>query len=63
MISGTDIQELQPKRKPLLEGLDFMDYVKLKSSGMFWEWYPEATGVYSQDCNREYPNHNAIPLD
>lgn len=36
--------------KPLSE-LSLEEYNALKSSGMFWERYPEATGSYEEDCN------------
>ena len=36
------------KRYPL-KSLTKEDYVQLLRSGMFYEWYPGATGIYSQD--------------
>jgi hypothetical protein len=33
-----------------LEGLTMQEYANLQSTGMLHEWYPEATGRYSDDC-------------
>lgn len=32
-----------------ISSLTMPEYVELKYSGMFWEWYPEATGNYNED--------------
>lgn len=35
-----------------LEDLTQEEYSQLLKSGMFWELYPQATGIYSQDCEK-----------
>ena len=35
-----------------LKDLTYNEYKALKSSGVFWEVYPEATGDFSTDCNK-----------
>jgi hypothetical protein len=25
------------------------EYFKILNSGMFWEWFPEASGIYEED--------------
>jgi len=37
---------LDPK---LLHNLSLKEYKKLKNSGMFWEYFPKATGLYFKD--------------
>ena len=39
-----------------LDGLSLEDYTKLVQSGMFWEWFPAATGNYKEDMKlaKEY---------
>lgn len=29
--------------------MTIQEYTLLLESGMFWEWYPEATGKYNED--------------
>lgn len=36
--------------KARLIGMSEEDYQKLKNTGMLWEFYPDATGNYKQDC-------------
>ncbi|MCP5004614.1 MAG: hypothetical protein GY941_11855 [Planctomycetes bacterium] len=56
MSDCTDIalQQLIERRKqrglPELHTVDEDTYHKLLRSGMFGEWYPEATGYYEADC-------------
>lgn len=38
------------RTKPSLKGMSVIMYNKLVKSGMFWEWYPDATGNYKKDC-------------
>lgn len=38
------------KKNKSLKGLTKKDYYALLRSGMFWEWYPDATGKYKEDC-------------
>ena len=40
-------------KKPNLIGLKREEYDKLLHSGMFWEWYPTATGSYTLDTGRK----------
>lgn len=35
-----------------LEELTYLEYTALQSSGGLKVVYPQATGVYSQDCNK-----------
>lgn len=40
----------QPRRKwKYICEMTEQEYSSLKTTGMFWEWYPEATGIYEQD--------------
>lgn len=39
------------RKKPTLKGMSVINYEKLVKSGMFWEWYPDATGNYTKDCD------------
>jgi hypothetical protein len=34
-----------------LKGMPEKQYEGLLHSGMFWEWYPDATGNYEKDCS------------
>ena len=43
--------------KPLKD-LTRDEYVSALDSGMFWEWYPEATGSYTQDCGEEVASNH-----
>lgn len=44
------IEYEQPRRKwKFICEMTEQEYISLKSTGMFWEWYPEATGIYEQD--------------
>ena len=36
-----------------LEGLDLETYMKILNSGMFWELFPSATGIYNEDTKNE----------
>ena len=38
--------------KPDLTKMSYHEYEELRASGMMWEFYPEATGVYSVDCKK-----------
>lgn len=40
----------RPRKNKSLKGLTNKDYHALLRSGMFWEWYPDATGKYEKDC-------------
>ena len=33
----------------VLHNISLENYLKLVNSGMFWEWFPELTGIYKQD--------------
>ena len=33
----------------MIKYMNKAEYEKLKSSGMFWEWYPDCTGKYEED--------------
>ena len=37
---------------PKLTELSYEDYLAIKKSGMFWEYYPEATGIYYEDVQK-----------
>lgn len=43
---------------PSLKGLDYHIYYKLLTSGMFWEWYPNATGRYLHDTEEDNADKN-----
>ena len=46
--------------KPKLESLSLQNYSKLLNRGMFWEYYPEATGIYYEDVQlgkEKYARH------
>jgi hypothetical protein len=45
-----------------LSSLSSMDYETLKSMGFLWEFYPEATGVYSKDCQKELTDTQKVEL-
>lgn len=36
-----------------LEGIELEEYRKLLNSGMFWELFPSATGIYEEDTSEE----------
>ncbi len=38
-----------------LRDLSQEEYVSAIKSGMFWEWYPEATGIYAEDHWKKPP--------
>ena len=40
-----------PKKKRELSSFSEEEYIKLLKSGMFWEFYPDATGNYKEDCS------------
>ena len=50
---------LDPK---LLQNLTKKQYKKIKNSGMFWEYFPLATGFYLKDTksNKEDLNNDKI---
>ena len=35
-----------------LRKLSQEEYSSALQSGMFWKWYPEATGIYNKDCKK-----------
>ena len=35
-----------------LHDLTKQEYAQLLKSGMFWEFYPQATGIYEEDCSK-----------
>ena len=39
-----------------LHKLSKREYTKLLNSGMFWELYPEATGIYEKDVQLSLNN-------
>lgn len=39
-----------------LKGMSLTDYQKLKSTGMMWEFHPEATGNWKEDTGNEKTN-------
>lgn len=48
-----------PKNK--LKDFTEEEYLKLLNSGMFWEWYPEATGIYEID--KDMSNNNCFSIE
>lgn len=57
---GIDQSKIEAEEKPFnkgryyseaypLKGMSLKQYEGLLHSGMFWEWYPEATGNYEED--------------
>ena len=39
-----------------LKGMDLQEYLRLLDSGMFYEWYPEATGEFRKDTEEDEHN-------
>ena len=36
-----------------LTNMGYEEYMKLQATGMFWEWHPNATGVWVVDTAEE----------
>ena len=52
--------------KPLID-LTLEEYTREQNSGMFWEHYPKASGIYTKDCPQEgltlIPLHDTIQVN
>ena len=46
---------------PKIKDFTKEEYLKLLNSGMFWEWYPEATGIYETD--KDMSNNNCFSIE
>jgi len=43
-----------------LDEMELEEYLKVLQSGMFWEWYPSATGNYEEDTGNERDEKTSV---
>ena len=56
-----NLEGLEQKEPRKLKDMSLQEYKALEETGMMYEWYPEATGIFWQDCMEvEEPEHDVL---